>query len=123
MPSFRLTCSLLALVWFVLFAVLCIAPALYAPTYGIEASEGVQFITRRASPMFLGFATLLWALRDEAPSRLRDMVVIAMVVAFIGISLTGLYDFVRGYASQTIAIAALLETLMAVVLMRANAQR
>lgn len=123
MPSFRLTCSLLALVWFVLFAVLCIAPALYAPTYGIEASEGVQFITRRASPMFLGFAILLWALRDEAPSRLRDMVVIAMVAAFIGISLTGLYDFVRGYASQTIAIAALLETLMAVVLMRSNAQR
>jgi hypothetical protein len=123
MPSFRLTCSLLALVWFVLFAVLCIAPSLYAPTYGIEASEGVQFITRRASPMFLGFAILLWVLRDEAPSRLRDMVVIAMVAAFIGISLTGLYDFVRGYASQTIAIAALIETLMAVVLMRANAQR
>ena len=123
MPSFRLTCSLLALVWFVLFAVLCIAPSLYAPTYGIEASEGVQFITHRASPMFLGFAILLWVLRDEAPSRLRDMVVIAMVAAFIGISLTGLYDFVRGYASQTIAIAALIETLMAVVLMRANAQR
>lgn len=61
---FRRISVLTALICAVLFALLLLSPASYVATYGVVADAGGMFMVRRASPMFLGFAVMLWLARE-----------------------------------------------------------
>ena len=103
----------LSVVLFVLFVLLLVFPALYTPTYGVVADEGVQFMTRRAAPMFAGPAIILWVAATAPRSALRDAVSLGIVVIFVGIALTGVSAFSQGVAAPTVLIAAIFECLAA----------
>ena len=115
--SFRLASSLVALVCLILFFALLIAPQLYTPTYGVAADAGAQFMTRRASPMFLGFAVIFWLSRGSDPSAARDAIIYGGAAAFVGVALTGVFAWTSGVASFAILIAAILECALAAVLL------
>ncbi len=114
--SFALAARILAVVCGVLFVLLAVFPALYAPTYGVAAGEGVQFMTRRASPLFAGFAIVLWAAAAAPRSGLRDAVALAVAVFFIAVAVTGILAFLQGVAAPTILVAAAFECLAGCVL-------
>lgn len=115
--TFLITARLVAIVFAVLFAILCFVPAAYAPTYGVAADEAVQFITRRASPMFIGPAIILWVAASAPRSLLRDAVAVGVALTCVGIAATGVLAWAQGIASPAILIAAVLECVMAAALL------
>lgn len=107
--TFKLVARVIAAVFAVLFVVLCFFPASYAPTYGVAANEGVQFLTRRASPMFIGPAIILWIAASADRSPLRDGIVLGFALMCIGIAATGLVAWAQGIAAPLILAAAAAE--------------
>ncbi len=109
-----------ALVCAVLFVVLAFVPQAYAPTYGVVADEGVQFLTRRASPMFIAPAIILWLAASAPRSGLRDGVVIGVALMWVGVALTGVVAWMQGIASPLILLAAALECTLAALVWAAR---
>lgn len=114
--SFALVARGVAVVCAVLFVILCFFPASYAPTYGVAADEAAQFITRRASPMFIAVAVVLWAAASAQRSALRDAIAGGVAVTFVAIAATGILAWGQGVASAAILVAAALECAMAAAL-------
>ncbi|MCO4848455.1 MAG: hypothetical protein KC448_10845 [Yoonia sp.] len=116
---FRIISILTALICVVLFALLLLSPVSYPGTYGVNADAGALFMGRRASPMFLGFAVMLWLARDTGPSVLRDALCWGIAAAFAGVALTGTFEYLRGLANAVILAAAAGELLIAALFVRA----
>ncbi|WP_377505105.1 hypothetical protein [Octadecabacter sp. R77987] len=114
--SFALVARSVAAICAVLFVILLVFPAAYAPTYGVGADADVQFITRRAAPMFIAPAVILWLAAGAPDSPLRRAVALGFALTFVGIAVTGVAAFLEGSASAAIVIAALGECLMATAL-------
>lgn len=114
--KYELTARFIALVCFILCALLLVLPWAYTPTYGVPADTDVQFMTRRAAPLFLVPAGVLWVVATEPHSPLRDRLTLWVMAAFMGTAATGLVAFAQGVASWTILVAAVLECAMAAVL-------
>lgn len=106
----RILCILTAIFCLALFLLLLTSGGFYARTYGVTADLGAVFISRRASPMFLGLAVVLWMARDLPQGTARDAICIGMAVTWAGIAVTGLYDYATGVARFPIALAAVAET-------------
>ena len=110
---FRLVCSLTAVICAVLFVIFALFPGQYTAGYGVAADGGGIFLGRRASPLFLGLAILLWMLRDQLDPVVQRAVSWSMIAVFAGIALTGLIAFASGVAGQTILVATLGEVVVA----------
>ena len=113
--SFRLAATFVAFVCAVLFVILLLIPASYMATYGVNATGSAIFMGRRASPLMLGLAVLLFYARDLRMSPAREAIRTAVIVIFAGIALTGILEFMLGNANGTILIAAFAELLVAAV--------
>ena len=118
--SFAFVARAEALVFAVLFVILCFFPAAYAPTYGVEADQAAQFITRRAATMFLAPMVILWAAGGMDRSPLRDAVAAGVALMMLGIAATGVVAWMQGVATPTILIAAAAEVLMAAMIWAAR---
>ena len=116
---FRSISVLTALICAVLFALLLLSAASYIATYGVGADAGSMFMVRRASPIFLGFAVMLWLARDIGPSPIRNALCCGIAAAFAGIAFTGVFEYMRSVASAAILIATAGELLIAVLFTRA----
>lgn len=114
--SFAFAARAIALIFIVLFGILFFVPGAYAPTYSVDADAGVQFLTRRAAPMFIGPAVISWAAAGSARTALRDAVAGGVAVMCLGIAASGVLAWTQGAASPSILIAAVLECAMAAVL-------
>ena len=115
---FRIISILVAAICLILFALLLLAPAIYVGIYGVASDTQVAFMVRRASPMFLGFAVMLWLSRHAAQSPIRNAVAWGVAAAFTGVALTGLFEFSRGGANAMILLAAAGELLIAALFLR-----
>lgn len=116
--TFRLASTLTAIVCFILFALFLIVPGTYTATYGVEAGTGGVFFGRRLSPMVLGLALMLWMLRGTRDLAVQRAVAVTMIVIFAGVAATGVFEFVTGFASTAILVAALGELIIAGVFAR-----
>lgn len=110
----RFLFTLTAICCLALFGLLLTSGAFYAETYGVTGDDGAVFISRRASPMFLGLAVLLWMSRDLPPGAARDAICSGMAVMWAGIAVTGLYEYATGFARFPIVLAAIAELGLAV---------
>ncbi|MFT5066300.1 MAG: hypothetical protein ACJAXK_001334 [Yoonia sp.] len=117
---FRTVSILTVIVCAVLFALLLLSPESYVGTYGVTDDAGAVFMVRRAAPMFLGFAVMLWFARDAGQSRVRDALCWGIAVAFTGVALTGMFEYMRGVANAVILAAATGELLIAALFLRAT---
>lgn len=111
--TFRFVARAVAAVCAVLFIVLFAFPTFYTPTYGVATDDNVDFMTRRASPMFAGMAVVLWAAATAPRSALRSSVALGGAVMFVGVAMTGAMSFAQGIAGPTILVAAAFECLAA----------
>ncbi|SEQ20122.1 hypothetical protein SAMN05428995_103197 [Loktanella sp. DSM 29012] len=109
---FHLICLATAVICLGLFCVLLISPGLYVGLYA-QPDAGAAFMGRRAAPIFLGLAVLMFVLRDTAPGALRDAVAFGMAATWAGIALTGIWSYGMGQASYAILVAAGIEFAMA----------
>ena len=114
--SFALAARIVSVVCTVLFVILCFFPASYAPTYGVAAHEAAQFTTRRAAPMFIGVAVVLWAAASAPRSPLRDAIAGGVAVMWLAIAATGVVAWGQGVATPAILVAAVLESTLAAAL-------
>lgn len=109
---FKLACLATALVCAALFLLLLFSANTYIQLYGVSGHDSADFLGRRAAPVFLGIAVMSWMLREAGPSAARSAVCYGLGLAFIGIAITGLFEYGRGVASWTIGVAALSEILL-----------
>ncbi|MEL6573503.1 MAG: hypothetical protein AAFQ64_17745 [Pseudomonadota bacterium] len=113
MISFRIACLVSTIVCLVLFAILLIAPANYVAGYGGPANDGAEFMGRRGAPMLLGLALITGLLRGSLDLAVQWVVSWAMIAAYVGVALTGIYAYVSGDAALSIIWAAAGEILLA----------
>jgi len=115
MIEFRLAATLVAIICAILFVTLLLFPASYMGIYGVTATDAAAFISRRASPLLLGFAVLMWFARDLRLTPGREAIRLSVIVGFAGIAATGIAEFFIGNASWTILVAAAGELLIAAI--------
>ena len=116
---FRFAAIFTAAVSAVLFGIFLVFPDSYPGTYGVATNPAAEFVTRRASGMFLGLAVLLWMGRNAPDSPLRRAVCYGLFATFAGIAATGSYEYARGFASVAILVAACGELVIAGLFLRA----
>ena len=121
--KFRIVASLTAGICMILFVILLVLPDTYVSTYGVTPDAGSGFMVRRASPMFGGFALMLWLARNAPPSQVRMALAYGVAVSFAGVALTGVFAFATGTAGPMILAAAFGETLIAGLLVSASRAR
>lgn len=114
--TFKLAARIVAAILGVLFIILAVFPAVYMPTYGVAADEGVQFMARRAAPMFLAPAVILWAAANAPRGGLRDVIAWSVGITLFGVAGTGILAFAQAIASPVIILAAAGECLMGAAL-------
>ncbi len=111
--TFRVFAVLVAIICVVLFVLLLLFPLTYVGTYGGATGDGSAFMARRASPLFLSIAVPLVLMRGAGPSPVRSAFCWGIAISFIGVALTGLFEFTQGRANTNILIAAVGELLIA----------
>lgn len=117
---YRLTVLGTALVLFALFVFLMLVGGTYATIYGFENDAGAGFMARRAAPIFLGLAIVVFALRNEPPSAVRDAMCYGVAATWFLIAATGVAEFVSGAASFSIVVAAVAEVALGIVMLIAR---
>jgi hypothetical protein len=120
---FRMVCSLTAVIAMALFGLLLILPGHYTAGYGVTADVGGMFMGRRASPLFLGLAILLWMVRDEVEPNIQRAVSLSMIGLFAGVACTGIWSFASGLGNTNILLAALGEYIIALAFFIAMRRR
>lgn len=115
---FRFVAMFVAVVCLVLFFLLLGWPGSYTATYGVDGDTGASFMARRASPMFLGLAVMLWMVRDAGAGPSRRAIGLGVAITFVGIAATGLFEYARGVANPAIVVAAVAEVLIAAAFWR-----
>ncbi len=115
---FRYVATFVAVVCLVLFGLLMGWPGSYTGTYGVAGDAGATFMARRASPMFLGLAVMLWMVRDAGAGPSRRAIGLGIAVMFAGIAATGLFEYARGVANHAIVVAAVAEIAIAAAFWR-----
>lgn len=120
MIPFRSLAVALSVAFTLLFVVLAFFGDSYLMTYGVAPNAASDFITLRAAPMFLGLSAVFYLIRDAEPGPVRHAVCTGTALMFVGIALTGLYEYGRGFAGFGIVLAAMAELIAASVLLLAR---
>lgn len=115
--SYRLAIFLNGALFAGLFLLLCFAPKVYLAGYGIAQTDSAVFITRRASPMFLGLAYMMWSVRGMAVSRARQVITDGSALLLLGIAATGLFSLTTGAVGPHILVGAFVEITFAAALL------
>ena len=100
--GFKVVSLLGAALFLWLFYSLLFSPGSVCDGFGIERSEALFVIARRASVLMLGFAVLLFLVRDVPPSPARRSIAAAVAVTFAGLAILGSYEIFRGAMKSSV---------------------
>ena len=103
---------LTAVITFILFLILLLAPEVIFILFQIPSHESAGFISRRAAMLFLGIATFSWVARNAAPSETRQALCLGLSLSMLSLAALGIAEFVRGFAGLGIFLAILTETFL-----------
>jgi len=97
--TFRFMAIASAIIAAVLTLVYGLMPGQVYAIFSIDdGGPAAEFISRRAAVLFLGYAVLLWALRNAPPSAERRAVCLAAAVMTGVLALLGTAEVLRGFA-------------------------
>jgi hypothetical protein len=113
MKKFKMLSMCTSALCFYLFCSFLFAPQSFLADLGIEGTETAYFVGRRASMLMLGFSVLLFLGRNTAHSPARQAIALSICVAMLGLSLTGIYEFTRGFVANGILIPIAVELVLA----------
>jgi uncharacterized protein (DUF2062 family) len=103
----------LALVW--LFA-----PILLLSDWGVEFSEGVGLLGRRAAALYAGIGVMFLLARSAEPSTARSALVKGLLVSCFMLAALGMYELWGGHATNKILLAVVIEIAFALACMSVN---
>lgn len=101
-----------------LFLALLFVPILVWQLFGIAGSPGIDFLARRAAMLFLGLAIITWQVAGIEDLNARRAISFALSVTMAGLALSGLAEYVRGFAGPGILAAAVAETAFSLLYVR-----
>ena len=91
-----------------LFLTLLLMPGLVFWLFHIPAESAV-FLSRRAAVLFLGFAILMWLVRNAENSSTRRAISLGWGTTMTALAILGTFEFIRGFVGPGIFMAAAVE--------------
>ena len=92
----------LAMVWLA-------APTLLLSGWGVEFSEGIGLMGRRAAALYAGIGAMFLFSRSAGPSTARSALVRGLLVACLMLAALGLYELWGGHVTNRILVAVAIE--------------
>lgn len=93
---------LLAIIWM-------LAPSRLLAAWGVDSSDTVELVSRRAAALYAGIALMFFLARNAAPSATRDALVYGLIATCMILALLGIDEFAKGRANKGILTAVLIE--------------
>lgn len=115
--TFRTVATVEAIIFAALFVIYCFFVPVLILDWGITVSEDVIFMGKRVGSAMAGAAVLLWCARGITDAAAQRVVAYGIATMLILVALFGLYEILRGFASNGLWGAALTELIMAAVLL------
>ncbi len=101
-----------------LFLTLLFVPGLVFWLFQIATSESATFLSRRAAVLFLGFAILMWLIRNAENSPARRAICIGWGTTMTALAILGTLEFLRGFVGVGIFSAVFIEAFIGVSYLR-----
>lgn len=101
-----------------LFLILLFIPNLVFWLFQIPFSESAAFLSRRAAVLFLGYAIIMWLVKDTEDSSLRKAICLGWGVALSALAVLGIFEFIRGFVGPGIFLAVFVESFLGVSFLR-----
>ena len=109
---FKIICILTSLLFAYLFFTLLIDSESFLKGLGLESSVSTFFLARRASIFMLGISVLLLFAMNLSHSKARQIICLATGITMLGLSLTGIYEFINGSINSTIIPPIIIEIIL-----------
>lgn len=118
--SFTHQCKICGGLFTALSLALIFAPGVVLELFELGASQGSEVVARRAGVIFGGLAFLMLTIATHPPSPTRRSIVLAIEFLLIGLAILGAIEFARGQIGPGVWLAITTETLVALLLWRAE---
>jgi len=107
--EFKTLATLAGLLFLSLAMVWLAAPTLLLADWGVEFSEGIGLMGRRAAALYAGFGVMFLLSRSAGPSTARSALVRGLLVACLMLAALGLYELWGGHVTNKILVAVAIE--------------
>ena len=98
----------------ILSIILLFFPKVIFLLFGIDGNESADFISRRASMFFIGYAIICYFSRNSKPSESRQSISLGIAFSMLGFAILGTFEFLRGFAGAGIFLAVSAELFLSV---------
>ncbi len=92
-----------------LFLFLIIIPEPIFILFDVEGNKSAYFVSRRAAMLFAGYSVISYFLRNIQPSDIRQVISLGFAVSMFGLSVLGIFEFIRGFVGVGIFFAVSVE--------------
>jgi hypothetical protein len=112
--NFKNLSIITAVIAFVLFITMLLAPEVMFYLFQIPESESAIFMSRRAAILFLGIGLLSWLVRNATHSTSTQSIKMSFAIIMFGLFLLGSFEYIIGNAGIGIGLAIITELLLGV---------
>lgn len=96
MLNFKKLNTITSLICFTLFLLTMFTPELIFLLFGAIGNETADIVVRRTSMFFMGYAIISFFSRTAQPSITRQAVSLGIALSMFGLSVLGVFEFIRG---------------------------
>lgn len=118
--NFRNLAVLTALLFFGLAFTWLFVPQLLLASWGVEFSDAVGLVGRRASALYAGIGVMFFSARNVGPSVARSALVAGFIVTCSILAILGVVELATGHASSGILSAVVVEAALIVAFLHAS---
>lgn len=112
MNKFKIVSTFTSVLCLYLFYLLFFSAHSFLNDLGIEGTEVTYFISRRAAILMLGISVLMFFARNVPNSSARQAISLSICVTMLGLALSGIYEFNRGFVGSNILGAIVIEVIL-----------
>lgn len=87
-------------------------PELIFLLFGAVGNETAYIVARRTSMFFMGYAIISFFSRTAQPSKSRQAISLGIALSMLGLSVLGIFEFIRGSVGVGVFIAVSLEVFL-----------
>jgi len=118
--EFKTLATLAGLLFLSLALVWLFAPILLLSDWGVEISDGVGLLGRRAAALYAGIGVMFLLSRSAEPSTARSALVSGLLVSCLMLAALGLYELWGGHVTYKILVAVGIEVAFALACVLVN---
>lgn len=114
MKAFKILCIAAAILFFFLFTQLFFFIEYFYGDLSIPVTQNIGILSRRTSMFMLGFAVLLFLIRNVSDIQTRKAIGIALGITFLGLASLGTFEFLKGTLNSSILQAVIIECILGI---------